>query len=107
MITTTFDTHSLVKKLQSSGIAEAQAEAIIEVVRTVNSNNDNDYTSKYETTQFKSEMKQDFAALRHDFKILENKVAHDMVSLEQRIIIKVGAMIMALGGILIAIKFFG
>jgi hypothetical protein len=118
MITTTFDTHSLVKELQSSGIAEAQAEAIINVVQKVNADNDRNYSSKTETiqfkselkhdfTQFKSEMKHEFASLENKFTLFENKVAHDMVSLEQRIIIKVGAMIMALGGVLIAIKFFG
>ena len=109
MISATFDTYSLVKKLQSSGIAEAQAEAIIEVVREVNAGNDNNYSSKHEVTEFKSEMKHDFtkfqSEMKNEFSQFKSEMKHDMAMLEQRLIVKMGAMIMALGGVLIAIKF--
>jgi hypothetical protein len=78
MNTITFNTHQFVKKLQAEGLTEKQAEAIVEVVTDARASDKDSFATK-----------------------------HDIELLEQRMTIKVGLMIFALGGFLTAIKFFG
>lgn len=78
MTAVTFDTHFFIKRLKDKGIPEAQAEAIIDVMRDVR------------------EQSLDEAATKADLR-----------ELELRLKLHLGTMIVGLGGVLIAVKFFG
>lgn len=73
------DTYQVVQTLRKKGFTQEQAEGIIEVAREADL--DSIVTREYLDTK--------------------------LVSLEQRLTIRLGGMIMALGAILIAIKYFG
>ena len=89
MATLTFDTLSAARCLREKGSPQDPAEAIADELRAAQNIEIDHLSTKAEVAQFKLELKT------------------DMQLLEQRIVIKLGAMIMVLGGILIAIKFFG
>jgi len=76
--TQTFDTHKFIKQLRDKGIAELQAEAIVEVV-----------------TQAR------------EVDMLSAATKADIRELELRLKLHLGGMIFALGGVLVAIKYFG
>lgn len=78
----TFDTHDAVKKLESAGVPAGQAEAVVNLIRD---------TRSADLSQLAT--KDDLRTGLHD--------------LEQRLTIKVGAMLVVLGGFLAALKFFG
>jgi len=81
----TFDRHLLIKRLREKGIPEAQAEAIINVVRDVKDYSLND------------------AATKADIRELDLRMDNKFKELQ----IKLGSMIIALGGVLIGIRYFG
>lgn len=72
-----YDTHIFVKRLKDKGVPEAQAEAIVEVMRDA-----------------------------QDVSLTQAATKADLRELELRLKLHLGSMIMALGGVLIAIKFF-
>lgn len=76
----TFDTLSISKRLKSGGFSEAQAEAIA-----------------YELQEASSE----------DHLVTRDFLQNEFEKFELRIILKLGGMIVALGGLLVAIKYFG
>ncbi len=77
MNTTTFDTHMLIKSLKDQGMAENQAEVIVNIVRDAREIDKNGFATK-----------------------------HDIILVEQRIIIKIGAMLFTGIGFLAALQFF-
>lgn len=81
----TFDTHKFIKHLRDKGISEPQAEAIVEVVTQAR---ENDMLS---------------AATKADLRELELQIEAKLKDLQ----IRLGGMIVALGGILVAVKYFG
>lgn len=85
MTALTFDTHFFIKKLINDGIPEKQAEAIVEFVRETREVDFNVVATKSDIKELRSEIRE----------------------LELRLTVKLGGMIMALGAILIAIKYFG
>lgn len=80
MTTTAFDTLASVKELKSAGFNEAQAEALTHALHKVA--NDDHLTTREQL----------------DTRLRE---------LELRLTVKIGAMVMALGGFLLAIKYWG
>lgn len=82
MVAIPFDTLKFVEKLESGGFSAQQARAAAEAFA--------DATSQELAT------KSDVAILRSD-----------MEKMELRLTVKLGAMIVALGGFMAAIKFFG
>lgn len=78
MTTITFDTHAAVKRLKEAGYSETQAEAVTALVKE-----------------------------GQDAAVVDFATKTDIQLLEQRLTIKMGAMMIALGGFLTVIKFFG
>lgn len=85
MVAATFDTYRYVKKLRDQGISEAQAEAFVQVV------------SEARETDLNA------AVTKADLRELELRLDNRLKDLQ----IKLGGMIVALGGVLVAIRYFG
>lgn len=85
MTAVTFDTHAFVKRLKDKGLPENQAEAIIDVMRDVREQSLSDTATKADIRDIKAELRE----------------------MELRLKLHLGTMIVGLGGVLIAIKFFG
>ena len=86
MATIPFDTHKFVRTLKDAGFPEPQAEAISAAFQ-------NAYAEAELAT--KRDLKELEYALKRDLKETELNVKRDMVELEQRLIIKLGGMMMA------------
>ncbi len=78
MTSITFDTHAYIKKLKDKGFTEVQAESVVDMVNEVRA---------------------------IDLASLATKA--DLQMLELRLKVQIGTMIFALGGVLLAVKFFG
>lgn len=87
-----FDTHVFVKKMVSKGFAESQAEAIVEFVRDTQESSNHETATKKDVFEVKSEMLE-----------LELRIDNRLKDMQ----IKIGAMLMALAGFLVAIKYLG
>ena len=81
-----FDTHGFVKRLTGAGMPEAQAEILAEEQSRL-------IQERLATKQDLEKLKAD---LKCDFKELEYRFKRDMQELEQKLIIKLGA-IMVIG----------
>lgn len=77
-----FDTHAFIKRLVAAGMPEPQAEVLAEE------------QAKLIETQLAT--KADIADVRRDIELAKHELT-----------VRVGAMIVALGGFLAAVKFFG
>jgi hypothetical protein len=86
MATLPFDTYKSVRTLKDAGFPEPQAE----VISTA-------FQNAYAETDLvaKRDFKELEYALKRDLKEIESDVKRDMVELEQRLIIKLGGMMMA------------
>jgi hypothetical protein len=109
MTAITFDTLSTSRRLREKGLPQEQAEAIADEMRLVTQVDLSHLGTKEEAIAFRSELKQDLQSmdksLRGEMKVLDNSLRGEMREMELRITVKLGAMIFALGGILIAMKF--
>jgi len=82
MAATTFDTHKFIRKLKDSGMPEAQAEAIADAFKDAQS--EAELATKRDLKELEAALKRDIDDLRRD-----------MREMEQRLIIKLGGMMMA------------
>lgn len=82
MTTITFDTYKIAKRLESKGFTAEQAGGVVEAL---------------------SEIDVTHAATKNDLRELELKIENKLKDMQ----IRIGTMIIALGGILIAVKYFG
>lgn len=80
----TFDTHQLVKELESKGFSQAQAEGINDAL--------------------KNAMTVAEVATRRDLKELEATMRHDIKELELRLTMKIGTLIVAALGFIVALQ---
>ena len=80
-----FDTHLSVKRLRERGIPEEQAEAFVQVIADARESGLN------------------VAATKADLRELELKLENRFKEVQ----LHIGSMIVALGGILVAIRYFG
>jgi len=87
----TYDTLSISKRLKAGGFSEPQAEAIAREIQ--------------EAAVEDHLVTKDF--LREQMINLEEKLNLRMDKTELRIVLKIGSMIFMLGGLLVAIKYFG
>jgi len=89
MSTIVFDSHAFIKKLIAVGFTEQQAEVLMQEQANLI---EDGLATKQDIRELKRELKQDIAELRRDMK-----------ELETRIIIKLGAMMIAMSGTLFAL----
>ena len=89
-----FDTHRYVKRLTAAGMPEPQAEAIADEQRSLI---DDQLATKRDIEELRAEVKRDIkeseAATRREIKELETTTRRDLKELEQRLIIRLGIMI--------------
>ena len=83
-----FDTHRYVKRLTAAGMPEPQAEVIADEQRSL--------------IEDQLATKQDTAEVKRDIKELEATTKRDLKELEQRLIIRLGGMMIAGFGVMIA-----
>lgn len=128
MATFVFDTHRAVKNLEEAGFAEAQAEALVEIVGSAVGENvatkanldamERRTVSRFEaleqstTTRFEAleqKMTARFEAMATQYAALEQKldfeirsVRSDMRNMENRIVLKLGGVILATGALVFA-----
>jgi len=96
MTSITFDTLASAKRLKAKGVKSEDAEAFAEELKAANEIDFSHLATKEEMNLFKSEMKGDFDIIRRDMQLLESRITN-----------KMGAMMIALAGFLVTIRFFG
>lgn len=89
MTAITFDTLSTARRLREKGMPQEHAEAIADEIRMGSSFDVSDLSTKAELRE------------------VESRLTSAMRELELRMTIRLGGMIVALGGLLVAIKYFG
>src|SRR5271155_2902637 len=117
----TFDTYRAIKRLMSEGMPEKQANAVVETMREAGEHDISFLATKMdlkeleaatkadfkevrtEIAELKAELKADVAEVGADMKALELRLQNQLKDLQ----IRLGGMIVALGGVLIAVKYFG
>ena len=112
MTTLALDTLQAAKKLKDAGFGESQAEALVAVVSTAL---DDTVATKADIKEIKGEIAQLAAATKADIKevkadinALTAKFKADLQSLEQRMTIKLGGMLIIGLGVLLTIdRLFG
>ena len=88
-----FDTHKAVKDLQGAGFDEAQAEAVVATVGTAIIGN---VATKQDVIDARN-------ASKSDIQTMGNEVRSEMQSMELRITLRVGGLIVAGVGLIIAL----
>jgi hypothetical protein len=88
-----FDTHAFVKRLESSGMATAQAEALADALGDI----------VFETTATKSDLREQSLVLSNEIKALELKIAGDLKDLELRLMSRLGTVVAGSTALTIAI----
>ena len=108
-ITIQSDTLSLLNILKNQGVDDSHAEAIVEALKITHQTTEQAINEGLENrlTLFKSELKPDFEVLDQKIDRLDKRMVKqegNMNSMELRLKLHVGAMLIALGGFL---KYFG
>ena len=115
MASVTFDTHGFVKLMRESGLTEPQAEAIVHMQTSVL---DSQLATQAGLDALRMTLQADLEQLKisvqADLEQQKITTRADLRELELRLqtqikdqTIRLGGMMMALGGILIAIRYFG
>jgi hypothetical protein len=99
-----FDGLVFVKTIEAAGFSRDQAEAIAKAVSILHIE-PNGFATREDVLQHEKEI----ALIQRDIAEIKATMATkaDLRDLESRMTIRLGSMIMALGGVLIAIKFMG
>jgi hypothetical protein len=90
------DALDILRRLQSVGFSNAQAEAIIEIIRDARSAHLASVANKVSIERLEATIKAGFQRLEYRMEIVERDIT-----------IHVGGMIAAMTGVLLAAKFFG
>ena len=93
MTTIPFDTHKIVKELQEAGFDEPQAEAVVSAMGAAVVGN---LATKADLQEFR-------AAMQADIKDARNEAKSDMQAMELRIMLRIGGLIVAGVGLIIAL----
>lgn len=106
-----FDTHFFIKNLEKNGFTENQAESVVRLVSGVCEEATEKLATKDDLIKISEITKNDlikFSELTKNDLIKFSELARkDIELLESRMTNKMGGMIIALAGFLVAIKFFG
>ena len=122
MTTALFDTHKIVKELQEAGFDESQAEAVVAAIGTAVMGNlatkqdvmdaRNEFKQgitdarnefKQGITDARNELKQDIKDARNEAKQDNNELRAAMQAMELRITLRMGGMVMAGVGLMLAL----
>ena len=114
MAISSLDTLDIAKRLKGAGFSEAQAEAVTDVFREVRATDLANLATKVDIARLEAATKADIARLEGTIQRLEAATKADFQRLEDKmeimrrdITIRLGGMIAAMTGILLAAKFFG
>ena len=99
MATFTFDTHRAIQNLKEAGVAEAQAEAVVALVSSVFSDN---VATKADIQRLEQKLEYEVRSIRSDMQSMEERVKADNRAMEQRIILKIVAILIPCFGLLFA-----
>lgn len=99
----TFDSLSTARRLRERGLLQEHAEAIADELRAASQTDLAHLATREELGSFKSEMRADFALIRSEMREAESRTEARLKDMQ----LKLGSMIVALGGILVAVKYFG
>ena len=110
MASLAFDTHKYVKRLIAVGMPENQAEVIADEQRaliedqlaTKQDIKALEAATRHDIKELEAATKQDIAATRREIKALEAATRRDIKESEQRLIIRLGGMMIAGFGVTIA-----
>jgi hypothetical protein len=97
---TSIDTLEISKRLRDAGLNEKQAEAITGALRDTRDADLSRLATKEDIAALRNELRAEIAALRTELK-------SDIEILRRDLTIRLGGMIVILGGFLAAIKFLG
>ena len=100
METAIFDTHAYVKRLVAAGMPEPQAEIIADEQRSLI---DNKLATKQDIKALEAATKRDIAEIRRDMKEMEAGLRRDIRESEQRVIIRLGSMMVVAVGVVAAL----
>ena len=99
MATFTFDTHRAIQNLKEAGVAEAQAEAVVALVSSVFSDN---VATKADIQRLEQKLEYEVRSIRSDMQAMEQRSKSDNRAMEQRIILKIVAILIPCFGLLFA-----
>ena len=99
MATFTFDTHRAIQNLKESGVSEAQAEAVVALVSSVFSDN---VATKADIQRLEQKLEYEVRSIRSDMQAMEQRAKADNRAMEQRIILKIVAILIPCFGLLFA-----
>ena len=97
--TFTFDTHRAIQNLKESGVSEAQAEAVVALVSSVFSDN---VATKADIQRLEQKLEYEVRSIRSDMQATEQRAKADNRAMEQRIILKIVAILIPCFGLLFA-----
>ena len=93
MATIAFDTHKFIRTLKDAGMPEPQAEAISSAFQ--NAYAETDLATKRDLDDVGLALKRDIKELDLKIEQIRAELKRDLVEMEQRLIIKLGGMMMA------------
>ena len=99
MATFTFDTHRAIQNLKEAGVSEAQAEAVVALVSSVFSDN---VATKADIQRLEQKLEYEVRSIRSDMQATEQRTKADNRAMEQRIILKIVAILIPCFGLLFA-----
>ena len=99
MATIVFDTHRAIQNLKAAGIAEAQAEAVVALFSSAFVDN---VATKADIQQLEQKLEYEVRSIRSDMQAMEERAKASNREMEQRIILKLAAILIPCLGLLFA-----
>ena len=99
MATIVFDTHRAIQNLKAAGIAEAQAEAVVALFSSAFVDN---VATKADIQQLEQKLEYEVRSIRSDMQAMEERAKASNREMEQRIILKLVAILIPCFGLLFA-----
>jgi hypothetical protein len=106
-VVTSIDTLEIANRLRGVGFDDRQAEAISTVLRDIHDADLSRLATKEDLATVRAELSAEIAALRSELSADIKMVRSEIEILRRDLTIRLGGMIVVLGGFLAAIKFLG
>jgi hypothetical protein len=104
---TSIDTLEIAKRLRGAGFDDIKAEAITGALREVHDADLSSLATKEDIATLRTELRAEIAAVRSELSADIKMVRSEIEILRRDLTIRLGGMIVVLGGFLAAIKFLG